>query len=406
MSDANDIEVKTEPVDIADPPKDFLVPGTTFAEDGECEDLQYFTQVEVDNTRKCLENTRLIIKDFETQLDWHLQQYITLRNIFSKKADGSKRQDLLSISQLSAIIANHPEGNKKFIKRKGPVSNGGAGRKRRRTGKKGKDSEEEETEEEDEEETEDSEDYDEEDSDSENEDNPKRTRGAKKGDVQVKDEIEEEYNELVVPKEEPNSDEDEDDFDEDEMDDDDFDEDDYEEEPPKKGKGKAAAATASKKTPAKKAPAPKKTPVKAKATPAKATKAAAGAKKGAAAKAKTPAKGKGRGKNKQAVNDEDEDMPEIKDEIDSNEISEKLQNKFIFDLDEFEVDEEKPIILLTDENYKTFDWNEVKLNNVIITFDEQFPDFIFSKDVAKNILNDNIKVVEVGVFDMYNDAKN
>ncbi|RZB39805.1 hypothetical protein BDFB_005553 [Asbolus verrucosus] len=138
--------IKSEPIDpLLDAdglqpviPKEYVTSTTNgLHEDSDCDDISFFTQIEVDNTRKCLENTRLIIKDFETQLDWHLQQYMTLRNIFNPRRtltknsqnrndDASKRQDLLSISQLSAIIANHPEGNKKFIKRKGPISNGTA----------------------------------------------------------------------------------------------------------------------------------------------------------------------------------------------------------------------------------------------------------------------------------------
>jgi hypothetical protein len=130
--------IKTEPVDpLLDPaeppvvPKEFLESEESdYSEVSESEEMPYFTQVEVDNTRKCLENTRLIIKDFETQLDWHLQQYMLLRNPYNLKknskgpgrgGDDTKRQDLLSISQLSTIIANHPEGNKKFIKRSGPI---------------------------------------------------------------------------------------------------------------------------------------------------------------------------------------------------------------------------------------------------------------------------------------------
>lgn len=219
----DEVAVKTEPTDPLDSieppiiPKEFTV-SNGFHEDSDCEDISYFTQVEMDNTRKCLENTKLIIKDFETQLDWHLQQYMTLRNIFNTKKnskdgkdDGSKRQDLLSISQLSTIIANHPEGNKKFIKRKGPISNGAGGRKRR----KNKDSEsEEETDSSDEDSEFDEEDFDM--GESEEEDDPgavKKTKKArgKKGkafdDTQVKDEIEEEVHELIEPKEEIQSDE-------------------------------------------------------------------------------------------------------------------------------------------------------------------------------------------------------
>ncbi|EFA04242.1 uncharacterized protein LOC100141973 [Tribolium castaneum] len=182
--------IKTEPEDVFledHPiiPKEFIKNGVQ--EDSDCEDVAYFSQIEVENTKRCLENTRLIIKDFETQLDWHLQQYMALRDIFSKKGgpkdDPTKKQDLLSISQLSALIANHPEGNKKFIKRKG------ASKKRRRN---------KET---------DSEWSDLSDESEEFQENVKGKKG-KRGNYDMvvpKDEIEEEVHELIEPKVERDS---------------------------------------------------------------------------------------------------------------------------------------------------------------------------------------------------------
>ncbi|KAJ3653964.1 hypothetical protein Zmor_013183 [Zophobas morio] len=383
----DEVAVKTEPTDPLDSieppiiPKEFTV-SNGFHEDSDCEDISYFTQVEVDNTRKCLENTKLIIKDFETQLDWHLQQYMTLRNIFNTKKnskdgkdDGSKRQDLLSISQLSAIIANHPEGNKKFIKRKGPISNGAGGRKRR----KNKDSEsEEETDFSDEDSEFDEEDFDM--GESEEEDDPgavKKTKKArgKKGkafdDTQVKDEIEEEVHELIEPKEEIQSDE--------EM----MEEESFE----------------VKKTPAKRGRKPK------------------------GEETKTPAKKGGRGKkgknletvdltniknckvvlNRLGKDDDDDEDVEIKEEIDRDELVEMLKEKAVNSIENFSLDPEKPIAILKDDNVKAFDFNECKTSNVVVTFEdsESFPEFIFIKNVADHILEGSIILVHANVFDQH-----
>lgn len=316
--------IKSEPVD--DNPeilKGYLTNGV--CDDDEVEDIHYFTQTEVDNTRRCLENTRLIIKDFETQLDWHLQQYMVLRTDFNKgnKDEPQKRQDLLSISQLSALIANHPEGNKNFIKRKG--SQNGSGGKR----KKNQESE-----------TEDS-DYSDEDSDDDDMDINSK--------LVPKDEIEEEEHELVEPKVENESDDDED----------------FEEmgvEPPKK-----------------------------------------------TVKVKTEGK-RGKSKDKEDVKPctvvlnrmNDDSVVEVKDEeMDKDELVALLQEKAIEESGKFETDPEKPIVILKEDNFEEFDYKELRLSNVIITYEdkENLPEFVFIKKIADYILNDQIALIKESVFD-------
>lgn len=174
---------------------------TNSNENGE---ILFFTQVQVDATKKCFNNTRLVIKDFETQLDWHLQQYMTLRSM-GKTGNGATAtsKGMMSIAEISAAIA---EANQNFIKGKNKTN-----------GKKTKKVETDSESDLDDEESDSEEDDDEDGYDSAEIDDPSeagsstRKRGRKRrmvsesGDdslIVPKDEIEEEIHELIVPKEE------------------------------------------------------------------------------------------------------------------------------------------------------------------------------------------------------------
>jgi hypothetical protein len=388
--------IKTEPVDpLLDPaeppvvPKEFLESEESdYSEVSESEEMPYFTQVEVDNTRKCLENTRLIIKDFETQLDWHLQQYMLLRNPYNLKknskgpgrgGDDTKRQDLLSISQLSTIIANHPEGNKKFIKRSGPILEAN-GKKRRKN--KDSDSEGDSDFSED-----NSDEYDEEElegHDSEDVDDPgvpKKKKPAKKVIIKrgknkeidplvvPKEEIEEEIHELMVPKEEKPSD------------------DEYD------------GGKVSQKSPSKKA---KKTKLDVK-SPNKKRVGAGKAKKNMETVDLTGMKTCQVFLNR-LPNDPQDSIIEIKDEdIDRDELIELLQTKAINSLEKFTIDAEKPVAMLKADNLHEFDFNNCKTSNVIVTFEgsDNFPDFVFAKNIANYVLNGLIKLVQSNVLNQH-----
>ncbi|XP_044266599.1 uncharacterized protein LOC123012626 [Tribolium madens] len=341
-------EIKTELEEELHPviPKEFLTNGVH--EDSDCEEIAYFSQAEVDSTRRCLENTRLIIKDFETQLDWHLQQYMALRDIFNKKGggkdDSSKKQDLLSISQLSALIANHPEGNKKFIKRKGALN--GPGNKKRRQNK--------ETDSEGSDFSDDSEDYEEITGGKQ----PSKKKKSKKNNFDMvvpKDEIEEEVHELIEPKVERQSDEE------------------MEVAPP---------------MPAKRGRPPK-------------------SETGGRGRKKVETVDLTNMRSCSVVLnrfDESQRPVVVKDEnIDKDDLVELLQSKAIDTIEKFSPDSEKPIEILREDNYKEFNYNELSTSNIVVMFDdlEELPEFVFNKKVADFILNGQIKLVKSGVFDQF-----